>query len=173
MLVYSKSEEDHEEHLRQELQVLREHQLYAKWEKCDFWTSSIKFLGHVVSKDGISVDPAKVEAVLEWPAPKNATEVRSFLGLAGYYHRFVEGFSRTAMPLMELTKKNVKFVWSSKCEEAFEELKRRLTSALVLTLPNGVSPYVVYAKCIVAGFGLCLDAVWTGSSLRVSTVETS
>ncbi|XP_024020452.1 uncharacterized protein LOC112091328 [Morus notabilis] len=107
ILIYSKTQEEHAEHLRIALQTLREHRLYAKKEKCDFWMTEVKFLGHVVSQEGISVDPSKVEAVLNWGRPKNVSEIRSFLGLAGYYRRFVENFSRIASPLTRLTRKDV------------------------------------------------------------------
>ena len=96
-------------HLRLVLQTLREHQLYAKFSKCEFWLDQVAFLGHVVSKDGIQVDPKKMEAIIEWPRPTTVTEVRSFLGLAGYYRRFVKDFSKIAAPLIRLTQKNVKF----------------------------------------------------------------
>ena len=103
ILIYSKSVEEHENHLRLVLQLLQEKKLYAKLKKCEFWLDSVAFLRHVVSKDGIAVDPKKVEAVVEWNTPNSVTEVRSFLGLAGYYRRFVEGFSHLAMPLTRLT----------------------------------------------------------------------
>ncbi|XP_062093681.1 uncharacterized mitochondrial protein AtMg00860-like [Humulus lupulus] len=96
----------------------------------------MSFLGHIVTKDGVPVDPVKVEAVKDWPKPKNATDVRSFLGLAGYYRRFVEGFSKLAMPLTNLTRKQQKFVWSDKCEQSFQELKKRLITAPVLCVPK-------------------------------------
>ena len=89
ILVYSKSEEDHEKHLRSVLQILREQQLYAKASKCEFWLEEVKFLGHVVSEGGVAVDPSKVEAVMEWKQPKSVFEIQSFLGLAGYYRRFI------------------------------------------------------------------------------------
>ncbi|KAL5561945.1 hypothetical protein UlMin_031692 [Ulmus minor] len=119
ILVYSKSAEEHEEHLRLILQTLRDHQLFAKFKKCEFWLNQVAFLGHVISKDGVAVDPSKVEAVENWKPPTNASEVRSFLGLAGYYRRFVEGFSRIAMPLTNLTRKNVKFEWNDACNDSF------------------------------------------------------
>ena len=110
ILVYSRSKTEHERHLRLVLDILREKQLYAKFKKCEFWLDRVPFLGHIVSKEGIAVDPSKVEAVKSWLVPKNIGEVRSFLGLTGYYRRFVEGFSRIASPLTQLTRKNVKFL---------------------------------------------------------------
>ena len=116
------------------LQTLKENQLYAKFSKCEFWLDKVQFLGHIVSSDGISVDPAKIEAVNNWRAPKSVTEIRSFLGLAGYYRRFVEGFSKLAAPLTALMRKDKKYEWSDKCEESFQEIKKRLTTAPVLVL---------------------------------------
>ena len=144
ILVYSQSESQHEQHLRLVLQRLREHRLYAKFSKCEFWLPQVTFLGHIVSKDGILVDPSKIEAVRNWPRPGNVPEVRSFLGLAGYYRRFVEGFSRIAVPLTELTKKKTKFVWTDRCENSFQELKCRLITAPVLVLPVEGERFVVY-----------------------------
>ena len=111
-LFCSRTQEEHEEHLRLVLQCLREHKLYAKLSKCSFFQPEIHYLGHVITGDGIVVDPAKIEAILEWPAPKNVHEVRSFMGLAGYYRIFVEGFSKIASPITELQKKNKKFIWT-------------------------------------------------------------
>ncbi|XP_071906063.1 uncharacterized protein [Coffea arabica] len=144
ILVYSKTREEHEQHLKLVLQTLRDHQLYAKFSKCEFWLEKISFLGHVISKEGITVDPAKVEAVAEWKRPENPTEIRSFLGLAGYYRRFIKDFSKLAGPLTDLTKKNGRFVWDTRCETSFQELKRRLTRAPVLALPNGKDSFTVY-----------------------------
>ena len=111
--------------------------MYAKLKKCEFWLNQVVFLGHVISKDGIIVDLNKIEAVVNWDRPTNVSEVRSFLGLASYYRRFVEGFSRIAAPLTQLTRKNVKFVWKEECEKSFQELKQRLITAPVLTIPSG------------------------------------
>jgi hypothetical protein len=151
ILVYSKNEEEHERHLDTVLKALREHKLYAKFSKCKFWEKKVHFLGHVITKEGIAVDPEKVRAVQEWKQPEDVTEIRSFLGLAGYYRRFIQHFSRIASPLTQLTRKNVEFNWSAKCEEAFQRLKHLLTTAPVLTIP------VPGGKLIV-----CTDASGTG-----------
>uniref|UniRef100_A0A2N9GJY8 RNA-directed DNA polymerase n=1 Tax=Fagus sylvatica TaxID=28930 RepID=A0A2N9GJY8_FAGSY len=118
--------------------------------------NNVAFLGHVISKDGISVDPKKVEAVVEWNRPNNVTEIRSFLGLAGYYRRFVEGFSHLAMPLTRLTQKGVKFEWSEECEQSFQELKRRLVSAPILTIPDGSGGLIIYSDASKKGLGCVL-----------------
>ncbi|KAL5579093.1 hypothetical protein UlMin_011535 [Ulmus minor] len=116
ILIYSRSKEEHERHLRMVLQTLREKKLFAKFKKCEFWLENVSFLGHIISKEGIAVDPGKIEAIKSWPTPTNVKEVRSFLGLAGYYQRFVEGFSKISSPLTQLTRKNVKFQWSDERE---------------------------------------------------------
>ena len=156
ILVYSRSREEHAEHLRITLQILKEKELYAKFKKCEFWLEKVSFLGHVVSQDGISVDPTKVEAVNNWSRPTNVTEIRSFLGLAGYYRRFVEGFSKIAMPLTQLTRKSNKFIWTDECEKSFQELKQRLISALVLTIPLGTEGFVIYSDASKQGLGCVL-----------------
>ncbi len=109
ILVYSNNREEHDEHLRIVLQTLREKKLYAKLSKCEFWLNEISFLGHIMSADGIRIDPKKIEAIVEWKPLKNATEVRNFLGLGGYCTRFVKGFSLIVTPLTILLHKNVKF----------------------------------------------------------------
>jgi hypothetical protein len=126
ILIYSKTQEDHARHIHIVLQKLREHHLYAKFSKCEFWLEEVSFLGHILSKDGIAVDPSKVPDVLDWKQPQNVHEVRSFLGLAGYYRRFIENFSKIAKPKTELLKNGIKFEWSPACEEAFQTLKDRL-----------------------------------------------
>lgn len=156
ILIYSATDEEHAQHLREVLQILREKQLYAKFSKCEFWLREVVFLGHVVSGEGISVDSKKVEAIIDWERPKNVSEVRSFLGLAGYYRRFVEGFSQIATPLSRLTRKDLKFVWDEKCENSFQELKRRLTSAPVLTLPTSGKEFVVFSDASRQGLGCVL-----------------
>jgi hypothetical protein len=127
ILIYSKNEEEHAEHLRIVLQCLRDHKRYAKFSKCEFWLDSVKFLGHTISKEGISIDPSKVQEVMDWKPPKTVHQIRNFLGLAGYYRRFILDFSRIAKPMTELLKKGVKFVWSEDCEKAFHTLRQHLT----------------------------------------------
>ncbi|XP_050238193.1 uncharacterized protein LOC126687680 [Mercurialis annua] len=156
ILIYSRSEEEHAFHLRTILQTLREHQLYAKFSKCEFWLDHVTFLGHVVSKDGIKVDPKKIEAVMDWQRPRSVTEIRSFLGLAGYYRRFVQDFSRISAPMTKLTQKGVKFEWTDKCEASFEKLKEILTTAPVLALPSGIEGFTVYCDASRIGLGCVL-----------------
>ncbi|GKE92450.1 reverse transcriptase [Tanacetum coccineum] len=156
ILVYYKSEEEHEQHLRIVLEILRQKKLYAKFSKCEFWLQQVAFLGHIVSADGIIMDPSKVEAITKWPRPTTVTEVRSFLGLAGYYRRFVEGFSRLALPLTQLMRKGEKFVWTNERQESFKELKRRLVSAPILTLPSGSGGFQIYNDASKKGLGCVL-----------------
>jgi hypothetical protein len=153
ILVYSKFYEEHEQHLRQTLQTLRSRQLYAKLDKCDFWLKEVTFLGHVVSSKGIFVDPQKVEAVLRWERPTTVTEIHSFLGLAGYYRRFIKGFSTITTSLTRLTRKNIRWEWSKECDESFQKLKRRLTTTPVLILPSGTGGFVVYSDASRKGLG--------------------
>ena len=134
ILIYSQSEWEHEYHLRIMLQLLKDHQLYGKFSKCEFWLTEVRFLGHVVLASGVSVDPEKVEAVMSWERSKSVFEIHSFLGLAGYYRRFIEDFSRLAAPMTKLTRKQVKFDWDDRYEEAFQELKRRLTTTSILII---------------------------------------
>ncbi|GAB2278011.1 hypothetical protein Dimus_039264 [Dionaea muscipula] len=156
------------------LQTLREKKLYAKFSKCKFWTREVAFLGHILSMNDISVDPKKVEAVLAWKAPKNVPEIRSFLGLAGYYRKFIQGFSLIAAPLTQLTQKNVPFVWSEECEQSFQELKQRLTSAPVLAIPDSNGGYVVYCDASLRGLGCVLmqrDRVVAYASRKLKSYE--
>ena len=156
ILVYSKTPEDYETHLRLALERLQSEKLYAKFSKCEFWLDRVMFLGHIVSEEGVAVDPAKIEAIINWKQPKTVTEIRSFLGLAGYYRRFVEAFARLAGPLTALTRKDHKFVWSERCEQSFQELKRRLTTAPVLTIPQGTEGFEIYCDASKQGLGAVL-----------------
>jgi hypothetical protein len=156
ILVYSKSVEEHEQHLRVVPGKLRAHKLYAKFSKCEFWLEKISFLGHILTAEGVAVDPGKVETVSNWREPTNVSEIRSFLGLAGYYRRFIEGFSKIARPMTKLLKKEKKFNWTESCEKSFQELKRRLTTAPVLTLPDIQRDFVVYCDASRQGLGCVL-----------------
>jgi hypothetical protein len=156
ILIYSKSNEEHETHLRAILEKLREHKLYAKFSKCEFWLSEVGFLGHIVTKDGIAVDPTKVTVVTEWEPPKNVGEVRSFLGLAEYYRRFIENFSKIAKPITELLKKEKMFEWTEGCENSFQELKKILVSAPILCLPDLEKEFQVYCDASCQGLGSVL-----------------
>ena len=151
ILVYSKDRESHDTHFRVVLEILRKEQLYAKLSKCEFWLTEVSFLGHIVSKEGIQVDPKKIEVVVEWKPPRNVTEVRSFLGLVGYYRRFVKGFSMIVAPMTRLLEKNVKYEWSEKCQGSFEKLKAFLTEAPVLTQPTCGKEYVIYSDASLNG----------------------
>ncbi|KAL0549241.1 hypothetical protein IC582_013722 [Cucumis melo] len=156
ILIYFKTEAEHEEHLRIVLQTLRDNKLYAKFSKCELWLKQVSFLGHVVSKAEVSVDPPKIEAVTGWTRPSTVSEVRSFLGLTGYYRRFVENFSRIATPLTQLTKKGAPFVWSKACEDSFQNLKQKLVTAPVLTVPDGSGSFVIYTDASKKGLGCVL-----------------
>ncbi|GKB38265.1 putative reverse transcriptase domain-containing protein [Tanacetum coccineum] len=156
ILIYSKNKEEHKEHLRIILELLQNEKLYAKFLKCEFWLDSEKFLGHVINSQGVHVDPAKVEAIKSWSAPKSPTEVRQFLGLAGYYRRFIEGFSLIVKPLTKLTQKNKTYEWGKEEEEAFHLLKDKLCSAPILALPKGSKDFVVYCDASLKGYGAVL-----------------
>ncbi|GJR36254.1 putative reverse transcriptase domain-containing protein [Tanacetum coccineum] len=156
ILIYSKGKEEHEEHLKTILELLKKEQLYAKFSKCDFWLESVQFLGHVIDSKGVHVDPAKIEAIKNWATPTTPTEVRQFLGLAGYYRRFIEGFSLISKPLTKLTQKNKKYEWGKDEEEAFQLLKQKLCCAPILALPEGSEDFVVYCDASLKGFGAVL-----------------
>jgi hypothetical protein len=136
ILVYSQSDSDHEEHLMLVLQKLRDNQFYAKFSKCEFWIGEVPFLGHIISNGGISVDPANVKEIVVWSIPTTVTEIQSFLGLAGYYRRFIEGFSKIAKPMTSLLEKRREFKWDEKCQDGFDQLKKRLMSPPVLVMPD-------------------------------------
>ncbi|WMV09314.1 hypothetical protein MTR67_002699 [Solanum verrucosum] len=156
ILIYSQSEVEHADHLQAVLQTIQDCRLYAKFSTCDFWFTSVDFLGHVITSKGIKVDGQKIEAVMTWLRPLNETEVCNFLGLAGYYRRFVEGLSSISAPLKKLTHKATKFQLTEACEESFHELKKRLTTTPVLTLPHGNEGYVVYYDASKIGLGYVL-----------------
>jgi hypothetical protein len=144
ILIYSKSESDHEEHLRLVLQKLWDNQLYTKCSKCEFWISEVPFLGHIISNGGISVDPTKVKEIMAWSVPTTITEIRSFLGLAGYYRRFIEGFSKIAKPMTSLLEKGREYKWDEKYQYSFDQLKKRLMSPPVLVMPDLQKGFAIY-----------------------------
>ncbi|GJY10096.1 putative reverse transcriptase domain-containing protein [Tanacetum coccineum] len=156
ILIYSKNKQEHEEHLKQILELLKKEELYAKFSKCEFWISKVLFLGHMIDSEGIHVDPAKIEAIKDWTSPKSPTEIRQFLGLAGYYRRFIEGFSKIAKPMTKLTQKKVKFEWGDKQEAAFQLLKQKLCSAPILALPEGSEDFIAYCDTSKKGLGAVL-----------------
>jgi hypothetical protein len=150
--VYSKSMVEHEEHLRVVLQRLQDHQLYVKFSKCEFWINEVSFLGHVISLEGINVDLGKVRDVLDWKPPTSITQVCSFLGLAGYYRRFILNFSKISKPITKLLKKDNKYMWSKDCDEVFNTLKKLLTTSPLLAESDIAKPFDVY--CDASGTGL-------------------
>ncbi|GJX87928.1 putative reverse transcriptase domain-containing protein [Tanacetum coccineum] len=156
ILIYSKNKKEHEEHLKAILELLKKEELYAKFSKCEFWLPKVQFLSHVIDSQGIHVDPAKIESIKDWASPKTPTEIRQFLGLAGYYRRFIEGFSKIAKPMTKLTQKKVKFVWGDKQEAAFQLLKQKLCSAPILALPEGSKDFIAYCDASIKGLGVVL-----------------
>ncbi|GKB26448.1 putative reverse transcriptase domain-containing protein, partial [Tanacetum coccineum] len=156
ILIYLRNKQEHAEHLKLILELLKKEQLYAKFSKCEFWIPKVQFLGHVIDSQGIHVDPAKIESVKDWASPKSATEIRQFLGLAGYYRRFIEGFSKIAKPMTKLTQKKIKFEWSDKAEAAFQLIKQKLCSAPILALPEGNEDFIAYCDASIKGLGAVL-----------------
>jgi hypothetical protein len=144
ILIYSENDSDHEEHLRMVLQKLWDNQLYAKFTKYEFWLDEVHFLGHIIFKGGISVDPAKVTVIVGWKIPSTVSKVRCFLGLAGYYRRFIEGFSKIAKPMTSLLEKGKEFKWTLECQESFNQLRFKLMAALVLVMPDLQKNFDIY-----------------------------
>ncbi|GJT88729.1 putative reverse transcriptase domain-containing protein [Tanacetum coccineum] len=156
VLIYSCNKKEHEEHLKTILEMLKKEELYAKFSKCEFWINTVKFLGHMIDNSGIHVDPAKIEAVKNWASPTTPSKIRQFLGLADYYRRFIEGFSKIAKPMTELMQKNQKFDWGEEQEEAFQLLKQKLCAAPILALLEGSDDFVVYRDASIKGLGVVL-----------------
>ncbi|GKA65734.1 putative reverse transcriptase domain-containing protein [Tanacetum coccineum] len=156
ILIYSKSKQEHKEHLKLILELLNKEELYAKFSKCEFWILKVQFLGHVIDSQGIHVDTAKIESIKDWASPKTPMEICQFLSLAGYYRRFIEGFSKIAKSMTKLTQKKVKFDWGDKQEAAFQLLKEKLCSAPILDLPEGAENFIIYCDASHKGLGVVL-----------------
>nr|GEX03451.1 putative reverse transcriptase domain-containing protein [Tanacetum cinerariifolium] len=156
ILIYSRNKKEHENHLRIILELLRKEKLYAKFSKCDFWIRTVQFLGHLIDTQGFHVNPAKIEAVKNWESPTTPTEIRQFLGLPGYYHRFIKDFSKIAKSLTILTQKDKKFVWGKDQEMALQILKQKLCEASILALPEGNDDFIVYCDASIQGLRVVL-----------------
>ncbi|GJW71561.1 putative reverse transcriptase domain-containing protein [Tanacetum coccineum] len=153
MSMSSQDKKEHEEHLKAILELLKKEKLYAKFSKCEFWIPKVQFISHVIDSRGIHVDLAKIESIKDWASPKTPTEIRQFLGLAGYYRRFIEGFSKIAKSMTKLTQKGIKFDWGENKENAFQLIKQKLCSAPILALPEGSEDFVVYCDASHKGLG--------------------
>ncbi|GJU67344.1 putative reverse transcriptase domain-containing protein [Tanacetum coccineum] len=153
---YSKNKKEYKEHMKAILELLKKEELYAKSFKCEFWIPKVQFLGYVIDSQGIHVDPAKIESIKDWASPKTPTEIRKFLGLAGYHRRFIEGFSKIAKPMTKLVQKKIAFEWGDKQEAAFQTLKNKLCSAPILALPQGAENFIVYCDVSHKGLGAVL-----------------
>jgi hypothetical protein len=156
ILLFSKHEEEHKEHLRLMLGELWDHKLYAKFSKCEFLLREVALLGHVLSEGGVSVDSGKVKDLLEWDPPQNVSDIRSFLSLASYYRRFIHDFSKIAKSMTRLLEKGKEFKWSEECQVSFEELRKRLTSDLGLTLPDITQSFDIYCDASRSSLGCVL-----------------
>ncbi|GKB48151.1 putative reverse transcriptase domain-containing protein [Tanacetum coccineum] len=167
ILIYSRNKEEYVDHLRIILELLKKEKLYAKFSKCDFWISIVQFLGHVIDSKGIHVDPANIEAVKNWASPTTPIEVRQFLGLAGYYRRFIKSFSKIAKSLTKLTQKNKKYIWGENQESAFQLLKQKLCEAPILALPEGNNGFFVYYVASHQGPGVVLQHILDQKELNM------
>ncbi|GKD69415.1 putative reverse transcriptase domain-containing protein [Tanacetum coccineum] len=156
IFIYSKSEEEHRENPKLILEFLKKEELYAKFSKCDFWLLKVQLLGHMIDSEGAPVDPTKIDPIKDWASPKTLIEIRQFLGLAGYYLRFIEGFLKIAKPMTKLTQKSMKFDWGEKEEVAFQLLEARLCSAPILALLEGSENFMIYCDASHKGLGAVL-----------------
>ncbi|GJW40757.1 putative reverse transcriptase domain-containing protein [Tanacetum coccineum] len=157
ILIYSKNKEEHEEHLKLILELLMKEELYAKFFKCELWIPKVQFLGYVIDSQGIHVDPTKIKSIKDWVSPKTPTEICQFLGLTGYYQRFIEGSLKVVKPMTKLTQNKVTFEWGDNQEAAFQTLKNKLCSAPILALPQGAENFIVYYDALHKGLELISD----------------
>lgn len=157
VLIFSRSLEDHLKHLELVLERLQSAGLKLQPTKCHFMCEKVEYLGHLITPQGLQPNPSRISAVLDFPTPTNVTQVRQFIGLTSYYRRFVEGFAKIAAPLHDLTKKDVEFQWTTPCQVAFEELKRRLTSAPILAYPDFDLDFVLETDASYHGLGAVLS----------------
>lgn len=155
ILVYSKTWEDHLLHLKMTLKILRDHNLYVKRSKCQFGQREVHYLGHIVSQDGVRVDPDKVSAMVQWQKPRSPCAMRGFLGLTGYYRKFIQNYGKVAAPLTQILMKNA-FTWTAAAEAAFEKLKDAMTRAPVLAFPNFSRQFIVECDAFGSGIGAVL-----------------
>jgi hypothetical protein len=169
ILVYSKCEKRHEEHVRIVLTRLRELKLYAKFSKCDFWLKEVQFLGHILLENGISIDRSKIQQVMEWKAHTSVSEIKSFLGLARYYRRFIPYFLKIAKPMTQLLEKDRKFAWTTECKTSFRTLRTLLTMAPVLAQPDIEKPFDVF--CDASGIGLGCGLMQDGKVIAYASCQ--
>lgn len=169
ILVYSRDAKEHQKHLKIVLQVLKDHSFYANEKKCSFAQTRVEYLGHVITKEGVSADPEKIEAMRNWLQPKNVTSLRGFLGLTGYYRRFVESYGKIARPLTDLLKKEG-FCWSEAADKDFAKLKKAMCELPVLRLQDFSKPFVVETDASGLGIGVVLSGT-VSNCLRSDKVE--
>jgi hypothetical protein len=156
ILVSSQNEEEHKEHLRKVLKRLRDCQLYAKLRKCEIWISEVLFLGHIINRYELVVDPKKMTDILNWKAPRDVCGIKSFIGMVGYYRRFIEGFSKIVRPMIALLAKKVEFKWTPEFQVSFEALKKKMTTTPVLILLDVHKPFSVYCDASYIDLGCVL-----------------
>ena len=162
IIIFSRSFEEHVENLKEVFERLKEANLKLSPKKCHFFKKQVKFLGHIVSENGVSTDPSKIQAVKDWPVPKNVKEVRSFVGLTSYYRKFISNYADKARPLHKITEKNQKFVWTESCQQSFEELKSALITAPVLAYPSRYDLFILDTDASNVGMGAVLSQIQNG-----------
>jgi len=173
ILIYSNSLEEHHEHVKKVLKKLLENSLYIKLEKCEFDVTETTFLGCILSKDGLKVDPEKVKAILDWPVPSNVKEIQSFIGLCNYYRIFIKEFAKIAQPLHKLTRKNDPFLWGFDQQKSFDKLKELFTSAPILGNPDSNKPFIVETDASNFAVGAILSQEFAGQLHPIAFISTS